>query len=114
MGNEVNMDSNRRRQGGRGRRLEGTRVPQLPWAEVSNPYPPMEVLSADQVEAIHETSLRILENLGMEVMSLRALAVLEAAGADVDRTARTVRLDRGLVESALKSAPSSFVLTPRN
>jgi trimethylamine--corrinoid protein Co-methyltransferase len=108
------MDTNRRRQGGRGRRLDGTRVPQLPWAEVSNPYPPMEVLSADQVEAIHETSLRILENLGMEVMSPRALAVLEAAGAEVDRAARTVRLDRGLIESALKSAPASFVLTPRN
>jgi trimethylamine--corrinoid protein Co-methyltransferase len=108
------MDINRRRQGGRGRRLDGTRVPQLPWAEVSNPYPPMEVLSADQVEAIHLTSLRILEDLGMEVMSPRALAVLEAAGADVDRPARTVRLDRGLVERALKSAPASFVLTPRN
>jgi trimethylamine---corrinoid protein Co-methyltransferase len=74
----------------------------------------MEVLSADQVEAIHVTSLRILENLGMEVMSSRALAVLEAVGADVDRAARTVRLDRGLVESALESAPASFVLTPRN
>jgi trimethylamine---corrinoid protein Co-methyltransferase len=108
------MDTNRRRQGGRGRRLDGTRVPQLPWSEVSNPYPPMEVLSADQLEAIHLTSLRILENLGMEVMSPRALAVLEAGGADVDRAARTARLDRGLVESALESAPASFVLTPRN
>jgi len=58
------MDTNRRRQGGRGRRLEGTQVPQLPWTEVRNPYAPMEVLSADQIEAIHLTSLRILENLG--------------------------------------------------
>jgi trimethylamine---corrinoid protein Co-methyltransferase len=108
------MDTNRRRQGGRGRRLEGTRVPQLPWTDVVSPYAPMEVLSADQLEAIHLTSLRILENLGMEVMSARALALLEAAGADVDRTTQTVRLDRGLVESALKTAPESFVLSPRN
>ena len=36
----------------------------------------MEVLSADQLEAIHFTSLRILEELGMEVMSPRALARL--------------------------------------
>ena len=43
------MDPNRRRQGGRGRRLDGGRIPQLPWAEVSNPYLPMEVLSADQL-----------------------------------------------------------------
>jgi trimethylamine---corrinoid protein Co-methyltransferase len=74
----------------------------------------MQVLSADQIEAIHLTSLRILEELGMEVMSRRALAVLEKAGAEVDRATRTVRLDRGLIESALASAPSSFVLTPRN
>jgi len=108
------MDTNRRRQGGRGRRVEGTRVPQLPWTEVRNPFPPMELLSADQLEAIHLTSLRILENLGMEVMSPRALAVLEAAGAEVDLGTRTVCLDRGLVESALKTAPASFTLTPRN
>jgi trimethylamine--corrinoid protein Co-methyltransferase len=108
------MDANRRRKGGRGRRVDGTRVPQLPWTEVSNPYAPMQVLSADELEAIHLTSLRILEELGMEVMSPRALSVLEAAGAEVDTVARTVRLDRGLVDAALKSAPSSFTLTPRN
>jgi trimethylamine---corrinoid protein Co-methyltransferase len=74
----------------------------------------MEVLSADQIEAIHLTSLRILEDLGIEVMSPGALAVLRAAGADVDLANRMVRMDRALVESALKSAPESFDLTPRN
>jgi trimethylamine---corrinoid protein Co-methyltransferase len=74
----------------------------------------MEVLSADQLEAIHLTSLRILEDLGIEVMSPRALAVLKAGGAQVDAATRTVRLDRGLVDSALKSAPPVFTLTPRN
>jgi trimethylamine---corrinoid protein Co-methyltransferase len=108
------MDTNRRRQGGRGRRLDGSRVPQLPWTEVRNPYLPMEVLSADQLEAIHLTSLRILENLGMEVMSPRALAVLEAGGAEVDSAAGTVRMDRGLVAKALQTAPAAFALTPRN
>lgn len=74
----------------------------------------MEVLSADQLEAIHLTSLRILEELGMEVMSARALSLLKAAGAQVDPATHNVRLDRGLVEAALRSAPASFVLTPRN
>ena len=108
------MDTIRRRQGGRGRRLDGGHVPQLPWTEVRNPYAPMELLSAEQIEAIHLTSLRILENLGMEVMSARALAILRSAGAEVDEATRIVRLDRGLVESALKTAPASFTLTPRN
>jgi len=86
----------------------------MPWQEVVNPYAPMEVLSADQVEAIHLTSLRILEDYGLEVMSPRALRILAAGGADVDAATNVVRLDRGLVDRALATAPSSFVLTPRN
>jgi trimethylamine--corrinoid protein Co-methyltransferase len=86
----------------------------LQWTEVNNPYPPMEMLSADQIESIHFTSLRILEELGMEVMSPRALAVLEKGGAEVDPEKRIVRLDRALVETALAGVPSSFALTPRN
>ncbi len=74
----------------------------------------MEVLTAEQLEAVHLTSLRILEELGMEVMSDRARALLAAAGADVDPATLTVRLDRGLVEKALTTAPASFVLEPRN
>jgi trimethylamine---corrinoid protein Co-methyltransferase len=74
----------------------------------------MEVLSADQLEAIHLTSLRILEELGIELMSPRARDTLRAAGAQVDDATGTVRLDRGLVAASLATAPSSFVLTPRN
>jgi trimethylamine--corrinoid protein Co-methyltransferase len=110
----LSMEPRRRRQGGRGRRLGGSQIAQLPWADVVNPYAPMEILSADQIEAIHLTSLRILEELGMEVMSARALALLAAAGAEVDAANRLVRLDRGLIEKGLQSAPASFVLTPRN
>jgi trimethylamine--corrinoid protein Co-methyltransferase len=47
-------------------------------------------------------------------LSPRALATFQAAGADVDVVTNTVRLDRGLVAQALRTAPSSFVLTPRN
>ena len=108
------MDAHRRRPGGRRRRLGGSQVPQLPWQEVTHPYAPMEVLSADQVEAIHQTSLRILEELGIELMSPRALAVFREAGAEVDAATSTVRVDRGLVDRALATVPSSFVLSPRN
>lgn len=116
MDSQANTTTNtsRRRQGGRGRRVGGSQVPQLPWQEVVNPYLPMQVLSADQIEAIHLTSIRILEELGIEVMSARARALLAAAGADVDQETGAVRIDRGLVEKALMTAPASFVLTPRN
>ena len=113
--NEVIMDPNRRRQGGRGRRLDGNRVPQLPWTEVTNPYAPMEVLSADQLEAIHLTSLRILEELGMEVMSPRARRRSRGGGRR-GRPRRPARCASIAAWSSAhcSSAPASFVLTPRN
>src|ERR1700693_1141572 len=107
------MVSRRRGEGGRSRRTAG-HLPQLPWQPPTNPYMPMEVLSADQIEAIHATSLRILEELGIELMSPRARATLRAAGAEVDEATGTVRLDRGLVADSLAQAPSSIALTPRN
>jgi trimethylamine---corrinoid protein Co-methyltransferase len=103
-----------RREGRRGRRAGNAKLHQLPWTPLVNPYAPMEILSADQVEAIHLTSLRILEELGVEVMSSAARQVLRAAGADVAEATALVRLDRGLVEKSLSTVPSSFVLTPRN
>lgn len=74
----------------------------------------MEVLSADQVEAIHLTSLRILEEIGIELMSPAARATMRAVGARVDEASGTVRLDRAIVDRALATAPASFTLTSRN
>jgi trimethylamine--corrinoid protein Co-methyltransferase len=108
------VQPHRRREGGRGRRTGSSHLRQLPWREVRNPYAPLEVLTADQVEAIHATSLRILEELGVELMSPRGRALLRAAGAQVDEASGVVRIDRALVEQALDLAPSSFTLTPRN
>jgi trimethylamine--corrinoid protein Co-methyltransferase len=107
------MESRRRREGGRGRRVAG-HLPQLPWQTPINPFAPLEVLSADQIEAIHETSLRILEQLGIELMSPQGRALLRAAGAQVDEASGNVRLDRAMVAAALAGTPSTFVLTPRN
>ena len=74
----------RRRSADRGHSRGAAAIPQLPLRRVRNPYPPMALLSADQVEAIHEASMHILENFGIEVMSTRALALFEKAGAKVD------------------------------
>src|SRR5215467_5944618 len=54
---------------------------QLPWRQVTNPYPPIQPLSADQVESIHVASLRILREIGMKVLLPEARRLLRAAGA---------------------------------
>ncbi len=102
------------RPGSRSRRTGGARLPQLPWTRVVNPYAPMEILSADQLEAIHLTSLRILEEIGIELMSPAARAAMRAVGAEVDEATGTVRLDRAIVERALATTPERFTLTSRN
>ncbi len=106
--------ASRRRRSSRGRARRESTIPQLPWRSVVNPYAPMEIVSADQIEAIHQTSMRVLEELGIEVMSPRAVEIFAAAGAQVDRSSGLVRMDRGLVEERLKTVPRVFTLTPRN
>ncbi len=86
----------------------------MPWRRLVNPFQPVEILSADQVEAIHLASLRILAEIGMEVLSDRALDAFARAGARVDRLTRNVRLDPGQVEDLVALAPPEFTLHARD
>src|SRR5215813_262695 len=87
---------------------------QLPWRQVTNPYPPIQPLSADQVESIHVASLRILREIGMKVLLPEARRILRAAGADVDEGSQIVKFESGLVEQALRTVPAQFTLHARN
>ena len=97
----------------RPRRASGG-IAQLPWRAVRNPFKPVEILSADQVEAIHRASLRILREIGFEVLGDQALDLFAAAGASVDRSHRSVHLEDGLVESLVALAPAEFRVHARN
>ena len=57
------MARQRRRRAGRDGGREAPHT--LPWRQARNPFPPIEPLSEDQIEAIHRTSLRVLDELGM-------------------------------------------------
>ena len=89
-------------------------IPQLPWRNVTNPYKPFELFDEEQIEAIHQTSMRILSELGIRVMGSNVMDLFEKAGAKVDRDEMTIRIDEDLVQDALATVPSSFTLTPRN
>ena len=89
-------------------------IAQLPWRRLRNPFRPVEVLSADAVEAIHRASLRILGEVGMEVLGDAPLDLFARAGARVDRLERRVRLDPEHIEALIALAPSTFTLHARN
>ncbi|MCC7047286.1 MAG: trimethylamine methyltransferase family protein [Alphaproteobacteria bacterium] len=99
----------------RRRERRTTRGPQqLAWRAIENPYKPIEVLSDDQVEAIHTASLRVLRDLGMEFLGDQALDLLLKAGATVDRATRRVRFDPAMIMEHVAKAPKRFTLHARN
>ena len=78
-----------------------------------NPYRPVEVISTDQVEAIHHASLTVLKEIGINVLLPEARDILAKAGADVGDDTR-VRFEPGLIESAIATAPRRITLHARN
>lgn len=87
---------------------------QPPFRRLRNPYAPFEIVSADQLEAIHQASLTVLEEIGINFLLPEAREILARAGAQVAPDGPRVRFDRGLIEQALESAPTRFTLHARN
>ena len=80
------------------------------YRHLRNPFEPMRVFSDDQVAAMHEAALSMLETQGMKVLSADARKLYRQAGAEVDEATLVVRLDRQLVTESLKQAPRDFTL----
>jgi len=73
----------------------------------------LQVLSEDQRAQVHERSLSVLSHTGVRVDTAKGRAILEDAGAEVDRSTCIVRFPRTLVEDSLRSAPKAFTLGAR-
>lgn len=80
------------------------------YRQLRNPFTPQAVFSDDRIAAIHDTALRVLEELGIRVLLPEARALFRSAGAQVDDSSGMVRLCRDIVKAALASAPRSFAL----
>lgn len=89
-------------------------IPQQPWKQVQNPYPPLDMLDEGQMQELHDASIRLLSELGVKALGENVQAIFEKAEAIVDRETGIIRFDESLVNEALKTVPSEFVLTPRN
>jgi trimethylamine--corrinoid protein Co-methyltransferase len=73
----------------------------------------VQVLSPDEVGRIHETSVDLLQTVGVVYHSRRALDVLAEHGAEVDYETTVAKLPARAVEEALETLPHSFVLGGR-
>ena len=83
------------------------------YRHLKNPLIRQPAFSEDRVEAIHDTALRVIEELGIKVLNDEARQYYKQAGAEVDEASQIVKIDRALVAAALESAPSEFVMHGR-
>lgn len=73
----------------------------------------LQFLSHDEILRIHETSLRLLEEVGVAVHSQRVAKMLLSAGAHASKDGKRVLIPRDIVKSSLSSAPKSILLASR-
>ena len=69
---------------------------------------PIRAVSDDELESIHQASLRVLSETGIDFLDETARRQLAEAGADVDGD--RVRFDPDLILSLVKTAPAEFTL----
>jgi trimethylamine--corrinoid protein Co-methyltransferase len=69
--------------------------------------PQLTVLDQEQIDQIHESSLRILSSIGVRVDSEHAARLLARATGSSPADDRRLRIPRELVEWALEAAPSA-------
>ena len=81
---------------------------------MSRPYAPIEILSADQLNSIHEAALTVLEEIGIRVLEPRARGFYQRAGAAIDLSDMRVRFDRAMIMGLLRTVPGEFQLVARN
>lgn len=89
-------------------------VLQQAWKLARNPYPPFDILTAAQVEAIDRAAMRILAERGLRFNSRDAQEVLDEHGAAVDFDSGIVKFDAGIIRKHIAHAPASFELHARN
>lgn len=94
------------------RRRDKQAFVQTPWVQPANPFPPMETVTAEGLERIHDTSMRILEEVGLQFLDDTACAHLKAQGCKVE--GETAYLDRAWVLEMVAKAPGEFTLHARN
>ncbi|MEZ5777161.1 MAG: trimethylamine methyltransferase family protein [Paracoccaceae bacterium] len=109
---ETRSSERSQRAGRRARREAGGGISggKQTWRHLTNPLEPQRAFSDDQIAAIHDSALRVLEELGIRVLNDRAIELFRRAGARIDEAEGMVFIDRGLVANALASAPASFTI----
>ena len=97
---------------GRAKRQAAPVARKVNYRQLKNSFSPQSIYSNDEVENLHNTSLKVLKNLGIRVLLPEARKIYQNGGARV--VDDMVFIGSELVQEALKSAPSSIELFAPN
>lgn len=89
-------------------------IPQKPFSQLRHLARPVELISADELESIHQASLKVLRDIGINVLHEGARQIMLDAGAEVSSGDTMVRFDPDLILQSIASAPSEFTIHARN
>jgi trimethylamine--corrinoid protein Co-methyltransferase len=78
---------------------------------IANPKLSLDILSEAEVHQIHTATLEVIESVGVKFPSTKALDILEAHGAQVDRQRQIARIPGQTVEAYLAKAPPTYTLS---
>lgn len=78
------------------------------------PRPAFDILTQDELERVHQATLQVLANTGVNVRSDHVLKRLADGGATVDFEKSLARFPASMVEAALEAAPKSYLLASRD
>ncbi len=109
----------RRRSGGRTRKAlqMAPIVAQSGWSQPKHSDPAIEPLPPEGVQAIHNETMRILEEIGVKFLNDEAIEILRQAGCDISEEnseGALVKMQRDFIMQQIALAPSEFTITPRN
>ncbi len=74
----------------------------------------IKVLTDEQIGHIHNTSIKILEKIGVQVSHEEVLEKFKEAGADVDNNTQRVKIPEKLVMDSIEKAEKQFIIYGRN
>jgi len=98
----------------RRRSIPSAQLPGPKLEQQFNPYAPIEALDTEALDLIHDASMRILEDIGLEILNEKALALWEQDGARVDWDTQRVYLDRNRLMELIETVPAEFTLHAPN
>ena len=82
--------------------------------QLTNPYAPIQVIDEESVELIHDGSMRILEQIGLQIVNEKARKLMLEHGATLHKKTGYVCMDRELVMEKVSQAPHEFTMVGRN